>query len=154
MRCRPSRTKLTRRSSAIAARRMLSADSLRCGTDAAADSGFEGRWVVRIRVITREPDAGGARRHGLRPRRTRDRSPLLGDHARPFGLADAGEHRRELALATLGELIERHLLMIALRADHAGETAFLAEQRAAVEHPLHDAIGEPEHGEGQAHALG
>ena len=57
-------------------------------------------------------------------------------------------------MAAIGNLVLGHLLVIALRADHAGEAAFLAEQRAAVEHPLHQPVGHAEHGEGQARGLG
>jgi len=59
--------------------------------------------------------------------------------------ADSRQHGGELAVAALGELVERHLLVIALRTDHAHQPSLLAEQRAAVEHPLHQSIGEAEH---------
>src|SRR5256885_16201984 len=55
-------------------------------------------------------------------------------------------------MTALGKFIERQLLVVALRADDAGEAAFLAEQRAAVERPLHQAVGEAEHRQWQLHA--
>jgi hypothetical protein len=46
-----------------------------------------------------------------------------------------------------------HLLMLALRADHASKPAFLSEQRASVEDPLHEALPHAEHRELEPRAL-
>src|ERR1043166_4962197 len=59
----------------------------------------------------------------------------------------------QLPVTRSGELVLAHFLVRAARADHAGEAPALAEERAAVEHPLHQAPREPEHRERKPHAL-
>src|SRR5258706_16212598 len=140
MRRRPSRRKLTSRRCAMASRKMLSIDRLR-GANTAAHGSLESRRIFRVRVVAGERDAIECSGHRLDAGRAGDRGALLGDDARPLRLADAWQRSRELAMAALGDLVERHLLVIALGADDAGEAAFLAEQRTAVEHPLHQADG-------------
>ena len=49
-----------------------------------------------------------------------------------------------------GELVLRHLLVVALRADHGGEQPLVAGEPAAIENPLDQPLREPEHGKGQA----
>src|SRR5687768_12738998 len=70
---------------------------------------------------------------------------LLRDDTAPFRIRKIIDDLPELAMAALGHLFERQLLVVALRADHACEASALAEQRAAVEHPLHEAVGQAEH---------
>src|SRR5260221_8877387 len=128
MRRRPSRRKLTSRRCAMASRKMLSTDRLR-GANTAAHGSLESRRIFRVRVVAGERDAIECSGHRLDARRTSNGGALLGDDARPLRLAEARQRCRELAMAALGNLVERHLLVIALRADDAGESSGLAEQR-------------------------
>src|SRR2546425_2810931 len=56
-------------------------------------------------------------------------------------------------MAALAQLVERHLLVVALRADDAGEPPALSEQRASVEDPLHQPVSHAEHRKAQLHLL-
>ena len=51
---------------------------------------------------------------------------------------------KQFRVAPVGDFFLRHLLVVALRADHGGEQAFLAGEGAAVEDQLHQAVGEAE----------
>jgi hypothetical protein len=64
----------------------------------------------------------------------------------------SGQHCGELAVAGRGKLLLRHLLVIALRADHGGQAPLFSHQRAAIEHPLHEPVRQPEHGKGKSRA--
>ena len=84
-------------------------------------------------------------------RRAGDGGALLRDHARPSGAGSRGSACASSRAQAARERVVAHLLMLALGADHAREPAALAEQRAAVEHPLHQARVEAEHRQRQAH---
>jgi len=60
---------------------------------------------------------------------------------------------RKFAVAVRSEFVLRHLLVIALRADDAGNEPALAGQRASVEGPLHQAACKTQHRECQLHAF-
>src|SRR5207248_6384804 len=123
------------------------------GAYARAHRRLERRRIFRIRIVASETDAVGCCRHDLGAGRAGDGGALFGDDARPRGLFFDDVRLHELAMAALGELVERKLLMVALCADDAREAAFLAEEQPAVEHPLHEALGEAEHRQRQADAL-
>src|SRR5260221_1081613 len=112
--------------SCLYSNRLLLVDGL-CRAHARAHRRFERRRIFRIGVVACETDAVAGCWQRLGAGRARDGRALLGDDTRPRRLLIHQLRVCQLAMAGLGELVERHLLMVALCADHAGQAAFLAE---------------------------